>query len=90
MSSRLPSRKSRLTLRKRTINYQSMTDAIGPRLKFIREQRGLSQQALADAVDLTGSALSLIEAGKRTPSLKKLLALHKALGKPPWVQVFGR
>jgi len=49
---------------------------IGSRLKFVREQRGLSQRELASRAGLTNGAISLIEQNKTSPtvsSLKRLL-----------------
>lgn len=45
-----------------------------------REERGLSQRALASAAGLSPAMLSEIENGKKTPSLPAAKALADALG----------
>ncbi len=45
-----------------------------------RLARGLSQQQLADLLDMPQSTLSQIESGKSTIYLRRLLALAKATG----------
>ncbi len=50
------------------------------RLRSARQQAGLSQQQLADAVDATRQTIGLIEAGRYNPSLKLCLGICKALG----------
>jgi transcriptional regulator with XRE-family HTH domain len=49
---------------------------LGPRLRSLREQAGLSQRTLAKQANITNSTISLIEAGKVNPSvgaLKRIL-----------------
>jgi transcriptional regulator with XRE-family HTH domain len=57
-----------------------MTDAeiFGKRVRELREKRGLSQEKLAQASNLTTGFVSTVEAGKKTPSLTTVLKL--ALG----------
>ena len=47
---------------------------LGERIRQLREQAGLTQEQLAEKVDLHGSYVGLIERGKKTPSL---YTLHK-------------
>src|SRR5690554_2966220 len=42
-------------------------DLVGGRLKSLREKEGLTQQELADILQITRSALSLYETNKREP-----------------------
>ena len=51
----------------------------GSRLKALREERGLSQQELADRIGIHFSQLSRIERDVSTPSAETLLALHRSL-----------
>ena len=55
-----------------------MGNFIPARLKKAREEMGLTQQAFARAVGLSSEFISLLEAGKRTPSLDTLarIAAH--------------
>ena len=52
-------------------------------IKTLRESKGLSQKALADAVGVTDAYITMLETGKRkNPSLDVLRKLAKALGVP--------
>lgn len=53
---------------------------IGRIIKALRQERGLSQEALANDVDTATSNLSRIEKGQRTPSLDLLERIANALG----------
>jgi transcriptional regulator with XRE-family HTH domain len=50
--------------------------------RIIRAAFGLKQSELAERMPITASQLSLIEAGKRQPSLKVVDALAAAVGVP--------
>lgn len=50
--------------------------------RIIRAAFGLRQSELAERMPITASQLSLIEAGKRQPSLKVVNALAAAVGMP--------
>jgi transcriptional regulator with XRE-family HTH domain len=50
--------------------------------RICRAAFGLRQSELADRMPITASQLSLIEAGKRQPSIGVVEALGKALGVP--------
>ncbi|TQL50749.1 helix-turn-helix domain-containing protein [Ornithinicoccus hortensis] len=54
--------------------------ALGRRLRHFRQQRGMTLADLAGAVDLSPSALSLIENGKREARLSVLGRVASALG----------
>lgn len=47
---------------------------IGVRIRKLREEQGISQQALADAINVQQSTISEIERGSNQPSWK---TLHK-------------
>lgn len=53
---------------------------IGKSIKKIREQRGLSQKQLADALFVSVQMVSGIECGIRQPSLNLALGMAKTLG----------
>jgi transcriptional regulator with XRE-family HTH domain len=55
----------------------------GKAIKIVRTAHSLSQNELAERLSIGASQLSLIEAGKRQPSLKVLDEISKALGVPP-------
>jgi len=54
---------------------------VGTKLKKAREDIGLTQEALAEAVGLSSEYISLLESGKRTPSLETLINLSAYLKK---------
>ncbi|GAQ25812.1 MULTISPECIES: helix-turn-helix transcriptional regulator [Tepidanaerobacter] len=51
------------------------------RIKLARMEKGLTQQELADAVDVTRQTIHLIEKGKYNPSLKLCLSICHVLDK---------
>ena len=54
--------------------------AIGARVRELRNQRQLTLQALADMTGLSASLLSLVERGKTSPSIGTLVSVAYALG----------
>ena len=59
---------------------QQVLLALGKRLRELRAERGVSQEAFADLCGLHRTAMSLIERGKRVPSLRTLLTLSQGFG----------
>jgi transcriptional regulator with XRE-family HTH domain len=57
----------------------------GRAIKIVRTASGLSQTALAERLSIGTSQLSLIEADKRSPSVKVLHEVAVALNVPPHV-----
>ncbi|MDZ7842616.1 MAG: helix-turn-helix transcriptional regulator [Gammaproteobacteria bacterium] len=57
--------------------------AFGRILRQLRVQKGLSQEALADAAELDRTYISLLERGQRQPSLTTLFALSAVLNAKP-------
>jgi transcriptional regulator with XRE-family HTH domain len=52
-------------------------------IKTLRQEKGLSQKALAEQVSVTDAYITMLESGKRkNPSLDILKKLAKALGGP--------
>lgn len=51
---------------------------VGPRLKRLRSQRGVTLAGLAEATGISKSTLSRLEAGQRRPSLELLLPIAQA------------
>lgn len=52
-----------------------MKNKFSIRLKEMREERGLSQSKIARDLKISNFAISMWEAGKRTPSLEYLVLL---------------
>jgi transcriptional regulator with XRE-family HTH domain len=59
---------------------QEVLLALGKRLRELRAKQGLSQEAFADYCGLHRTAMSLIERGKRVPSLRTLLTISQGFG----------
>ncbi|TDC60838.1 XRE family transcriptional regulator [Micromonospora sp. KC207] len=55
-------------------------DAVGPRLKQLRQRREITLADLADQTGISTSTLSRLEAGLRRPTLEQLLPLARAYG----------
>ncbi len=55
---------------------------VGQRIKIIREEKGLTQQGLADLCNFEKSNISRIEAGRTNLTLKSLLLISEALNIP--------
>ena len=51
------------------------------RLKLARVEKGLSQQELADMVEVTRQTIGLIESGTYNPTLNLCIRIARALGK---------
>src|ERR687884_1804783 len=57
-------------------------DQVGPRLKRLRTQRGVTLTGLAAMTGISKSTLSRLETGQRRPSLELLLPLAQAYHVP--------
>lgn len=55
-------------------------DAVGPRLKLLRQRRGVTLTELAEETGISTSTLSRLEAGLRRPTLEQLLPLARVHG----------
>jgi transcriptional regulator with XRE-family HTH domain len=65
------------------------TQQFGQRIRAIRQERGISQNALAKAAGITQGTLSKAEAGERSLSVEIIDKLAVALGKEPRSLVEG-
>jgi transcriptional regulator with XRE-family HTH domain len=57
---------------------------LGTRIKKIRKSRGLSQERLAEKVDISPRYLSRLEVGQQLPSIETLAGLAEALEVQLW------
>ena len=57
-------------------------DDVGPRLRRLRRQRGITLTGLAGSTGISKSTLSRLESGQRRPTLELLLALSHAYRVP--------
>ena len=65
-----------------TPDITATLDQVGPRLKAIRAQRGVTLTALSEATGISKSTLSRLETGQRRASLELLLPLAQAYQVP--------
>lgn len=65
-----------------TTEIAAALDQVGPRLRRLRTQRGVTLTALSAATGISKSTLSRLETGQRKPSLELLLPLAQAHGVP--------
>lgn len=61
---------------------------LGPIIKYCRSLKGLTLGAIASTSSLSVSYLSLVEKGKREPSLSSVKAISEALNIPFYVLIF--
>jgi transcriptional regulator with XRE-family HTH domain len=59
---------------------QELVQALGPRVKELRERRGLSQRELSEQLRISKSVLAEVEASIRAPTLNVLLLLATFFG----------
>ena len=59
---------------------QQVLLALGKRMRELRAKQSFSQEAFADHCGLHRTAMSLIERGKRVPSLRTLLTISSGFG----------
>ena len=59
---------------------QQVLLALGKRMRLLRAERRLSQEAFADQCGLHRTAVGLIERGHRVPSLRTLFIISSGFG----------
>jgi transcriptional regulator with XRE-family HTH domain len=59
------------------VNKQRFLKLFGQRIAYLRHRAGLTQEQLADSVDLHRTYIGYIEQGKRNPSIDNI---HKIAG----------
>ena len=62
------------------LKSEHITEAVIDRFIELRKEQGLSHDAVAEKAGLNRSTISLIEAKKRSPTLKSCLKISYALG----------
>ena len=61
-------------------NHDAILSALGRNVRHLREERGLTQEKLAERASLDPTYISGIERGVRNPGIKNVARLAKALG----------
>jgi len=56
---------------------------LGDRVRALRHQRGVTQEQLAESLNLSVAYVSLIERGGRNPPYTTVVAIARALGVAP-------
>lgn len=56
---------------------------VGVAIRFFRQEAGLSQDGLADRMDVSPSYISMLESGRRYPSIEMLIRIALALNIKP-------
>ncbi len=59
---------------------QEVLRKLGERVRALRHERNLTQEALAESLDLSVAYVSLIERGGRNPPYTTVVAIARALG----------
>ncbi|NRN64471.1 Anaerobic benzoate catabolism transcriptional regulator [Kibdelosporangium sp. 4NS15] len=63
-------------------DLRDVLDSVGPKLRGLRKQRGVTLADLARTTGISESTLSRLESGSRRPNLELLLPLARAYGVP--------
>ncbi|MGW5847369.1 helix-turn-helix domain-containing protein [Streptomyces sp. NPDC055254] len=67
-----------MTTEERDEELAGVLTAVGPRLRALRQQRGITLAQLGETTGISLSTLSRLESGQRRPTLELLLPLAKA------------
>ncbi len=62
----------------------STLEKVYKNIKMLRNKKGYSQMRFAELTGLSEDYISLIENGKRTPSLKRLITIAEVLDVEPY------
>src|SRR4051794_31555351 len=62
--------------------WAAVVDAIGPKVRDLRQQAGLSLQQLARRADVSAASVHKVERGDMVPTITTLLKLADALERP--------
>lgn len=57
---------------------------LGKKIQSIRKSKKLTQEKLAELIDIETPSLSYLETGKYAPSIETLQKLSQVLGVKPW------
>ena len=57
---------------------------LGYKIKRLRQQKGITQEKLAELIGIEVSSMSNIETGKYAPSIETLQKLSEVLDAKPW------
>lgn len=64
-------------------DYQQRLKSLGLRIGYLRRRTGMTQEALADQLDVSWSSISKIETGVACPSLRMIWGICQILQVEP-------
>lgn len=59
------------------MGIRKLRNQIGKKVKFLRQEAGLSQEKFAEIVDMSREHISCIERGKNMPTVETLYSISK-------------
>ena len=65
-----------------TVEHTRIVSGIGPKVRALRKQAGLSLQQMAEQADVSAAAIHKIEQSGMVPTITTLLKVAGALGRP--------
>lgn len=65
------------------------TLSIGANIKKYRTEKGISQEKLAEMIDVSCNYVSILERGEKTPSLPTLVSIANSLGVSADMLLYG-
>ena len=71
------------------LNANDLKKNIGKKIKVFRKKKGLSQDKLAEIINIEMKSLSRIESGHNYPQCENLIAICTALDIEPWQLYFS-
>ena len=71
------------------LSANSLKKTIGEKIKIYRKKKGLSQDKLAELVNIEMKSLSRIESGHNYPQCENLIAICSTLEIEPWQLYFS-
>ena len=69
--------------RKRPLTNPRELKALGQKIRKLRQEKGISQEDLANEAKIERSYMGAIERGERNPSFDKITSIAKALSVSP-------
>ncbi|MEN3267769.1 helix-turn-helix transcriptional regulator, partial [Pseudonocardia sp.] len=70
------------TTRDASAGWKDVVGSIGPKVRALRRERGLTLQQLAHAADVSTASVHKVERGDMVPTVTTLLKIAGALGVP--------
>lgn len=75
-------------MKTKVAKQENLKTRLGARIKFYRKKRALSQEQLAELINMETKSLSRIESGHNYPMYENLVSISNALAVEPWQLYF--